>query len=183
LSAPIWVQLVRSGDDFSAFYSTDGINWTQIGDARTIAMSLTALAGLAVTAHNDAALNIATFTDVLLTPGGGGAPSTGPAGSAIYVLSTRAGRDIGNTTGLLIGGISVMAPPAGSSIGLVGPAPAQTTIPSDRDFDSAKFNSAMPGKGNYATATASRRNASLERWTVADLDFCFANDPVFNVLL
>jgi hypothetical protein len=64
LSAPVWVQLVRSGDAFTASYSTDGVNWTQLGATQTIAMSPTALAGLAVTAHNNALLNTATFDNV-----------------------------------------------------------------------------------------------------------------------
>jgi beta-glucanase (GH16 family) len=80
VTTPVWVQLVRAGDDFSGFYSTDGITWTQIGTTQTIVMNPTALAGLAVTAHNNAALNIATFTDVLLVPGGGGAPGIGVYG-------------------------------------------------------------------------------------------------------
>jgi beta-glucanase (GH16 family)/regulation of enolase protein 1 (concanavalin A-like superfamily) len=68
LTAPVWVRLVRSGNAFSGFYSTDGVTWTQIGTTQTIAMSPTALAGLAVTAHNNAALTAATFTHVSLLP-------------------------------------------------------------------------------------------------------------------
>jgi hypothetical protein len=70
LSAPVWVQIDRSGDEFTAFYSSDGVTWTQIGDTQTIAMNATALAGLAVTAHNNATLNTATFTNVSLLPAG-----------------------------------------------------------------------------------------------------------------
>jgi hypothetical protein len=65
--APVWVQLVRAGDTFTAYYSTDDINWTPVGTSQTIAMSSTALAGLAVTAHNNATLCTATFADVVLT--------------------------------------------------------------------------------------------------------------------
>jgi regulation of enolase protein 1 (concanavalin A-like superfamily) len=67
LSAPLWVRLVRSGSAFSAYYSTDGVIWTQIGTTQTIGMSTTALAGLAVTAHNNALLSTATFDNVSLT--------------------------------------------------------------------------------------------------------------------
>ena len=67
ITAPVWVQLVRAGDAFSASYSTDGVTWTQIGTTQTMAMSTTALAGLAVTAHNNALLNSATFGNVSLT--------------------------------------------------------------------------------------------------------------------
>jgi regulation of enolase protein 1 (concanavalin A-like superfamily) len=62
LSAPVWVKLSRSGASFSAYYSADGAHWVQIGGPQTIAMSPTALAGLAVTAHNNSLLTTATFT-------------------------------------------------------------------------------------------------------------------------
>src|SRR5262249_22413496 len=66
LSAPLWVQLVRSGDTFSASYSTDGVTWVALGTSQTIDMASTALAGLVVTAHNDGLLNTATFDNVSL---------------------------------------------------------------------------------------------------------------------
>ena len=69
-AAPVWVQLVRAGDTFSAFFSTDDVNWTQIGATQTVVMNPTAEAGLAVTAHNNASLCAATFTNVSLLPAG-----------------------------------------------------------------------------------------------------------------
>jgi regulation of enolase protein 1 (concanavalin A-like superfamily) len=84
LSAPVWVRLVRSGDDFSAFYSTNGVTWTQVGTTQTVALSTTALAGLAVTAHNNGALNGATFTGVSLLPAGWGGAEIGSPGQPGY---------------------------------------------------------------------------------------------------
>ena len=56
VSAPFWVRLVRtvSGNSFqfTGSVSHDGINWTVVGSA-TIAMAVSALAGLPVTAHQD----------------------------------------------------------------------------------------------------------------------------------
>lgn len=66
-TAPRWVKLVRTGDTLRAFHSSNGSAWTQLGTAQTIAMSATARAGLAVTAHNTAALNTSTFTNVSAT--------------------------------------------------------------------------------------------------------------------
>jgi len=66
ITAPVWLQLVRSGGTFTGYYSSDGSNWTQVGTA-SILMSGTVQAGLAVTAHNNSALNTATFTNVNLT--------------------------------------------------------------------------------------------------------------------
>ncbi len=63
-AAPAWVRLFRSGNQFTGYYSTDGRSWTQIGASPTLAVSGTALAGLAVTAHNNNLIGAATFTDV-----------------------------------------------------------------------------------------------------------------------
>ena len=68
--APAWVELVRSGNSFSAYYSTSTgtpTTWTQVGSAETIAMLTSALAGLCVTSHDTGALNAATFTNVSAT--------------------------------------------------------------------------------------------------------------------
>jgi glycosidase len=67
VAAPVWVELVRSGNDFSAFYSADGASWTQIGTTQTLAFSGSARAGLAVTSHNPGAGATATFDNVSLT--------------------------------------------------------------------------------------------------------------------
>ena len=64
--APVWLQLVRSGDNFTGFYSYDGTNWVQVGTEQ-IYMNGSVLAGLDVTAHNNSALNTATFTNVSLS--------------------------------------------------------------------------------------------------------------------
>jgi len=67
VAAPIWLQLIRSGDNFSGYYSYDGINWVLVGTQQVL-MNGSVLAGLDVTAHNNSALNTATFTNVSLSP-------------------------------------------------------------------------------------------------------------------
>ena len=67
-TAPLWLKLVRTGNSFRAYFSADGATWTQLGAAQTLTFSASAKAGLAVTAHNAAALNSSTFTDVSLSP-------------------------------------------------------------------------------------------------------------------
>ena len=67
LTAPIWVKLTRAGNNFSGYYSVDGQTWNQIGATQTVSLNTNILAGLAVTAHNNAALNTATFTNVSAT--------------------------------------------------------------------------------------------------------------------
>ena len=67
LVAPQWLRLVRSATNvFAGYYSADGTNWTQIGTSAGFSMSNNAVAGLCVTAHNNAALNASTFAGVSL---------------------------------------------------------------------------------------------------------------------
>jgi hypothetical protein len=66
LTAPYWVRLVRSGNTFSGYRSTNGVNWTQQGNSTTINMASIVYVGLAVTAHNNSALCTATVDNVTL---------------------------------------------------------------------------------------------------------------------
>ena len=62
-TVPGWVRLVREGNVFSAYRSTNGTSWTLVG-TETIAMASTVYVGLAVTSHTAAATATATFTNV-----------------------------------------------------------------------------------------------------------------------
>jgi regulation of enolase protein 1 (concanavalin A-like superfamily) len=66
INPPVWLKLVRSNATFTGFYSTDGNTWNQVSST-TATMNNSVLAGLDVTAHNNAALNTATFTNVSVT--------------------------------------------------------------------------------------------------------------------
>ncbi|SPE51531.1 PA14 domain protein [Verrucomicrobia bacterium] len=66
ITAPVWLQLVRAGQNFTGYYSSDGNNWVQV-NSQQIAMNSTVMAGVDVTAHNNTALNTATYTNVSLT--------------------------------------------------------------------------------------------------------------------
>ncbi|HEY0548874.1 MAG TPA: DUF1349 domain-containing protein, partial [Verrucomicrobiae bacterium] len=68
ITAPRWVRLTRTGSSFAAYYSTDGVTWTQLGTAQTITMASGATIGLAVTSHNDGNLCTANFSSVTATP-------------------------------------------------------------------------------------------------------------------
>lgn len=67
LSAPYWVKIVRSGNTFTAYRSSNGWSWTNMG-SQTIYMGSSVYIGLAVTSHNDGALCEATFSNVTGTP-------------------------------------------------------------------------------------------------------------------
>ncbi|HXB98656.1 MAG TPA: PA14 domain-containing protein, partial [bacterium] len=49
---PQWVRLVRSGNNFSTYYSANAINWTQIGATQTIAMGAAVLVGPASSSYD-----------------------------------------------------------------------------------------------------------------------------------
>jgi hypothetical protein len=71
LSLPVRVELVRNGNVFTGYYSTNGTSWTSLGSTPTINMSTTAQVGLAVSAHysssGDSVINIAGLTNVQVT--------------------------------------------------------------------------------------------------------------------
>ncbi len=59
-AAPCWVRLVRQGNLFTSYVSSDGASWTQVGSA-TIVMGTEVRVGLAVTSHSTTVLNAAVF--------------------------------------------------------------------------------------------------------------------------
>jgi regulation of enolase protein 1 (concanavalin A-like superfamily) len=67
-SAPYWVRLVRNGNTFTAYRSSNGTIWNQVG-AVTISMTANVFVGMAITSHNNSALCTATFTNATVTSG------------------------------------------------------------------------------------------------------------------
>jgi hypothetical protein len=65
--APQWVKLMRSGNVFTSYYSTDGGTWTQIGTPRTILMAQTIYVGLTTWAFADL-VHTATMDNVKVSP-------------------------------------------------------------------------------------------------------------------
>ena len=74
-TAPGWVRLVRSGDLFEAYRSSDGRSWTRVG-SDTIPMADTVYVGLAVTSHNASAATTSSLDGFLL---GGTVANRAPA--------------------------------------------------------------------------------------------------------
>src|ERR1019366_4394642 len=64
-----YVEIVRSGNNFSGFYSSNGSTWTQLGSTVAVpAMGTTANVGLVATASYNPQLTSATFTHVSVVP-------------------------------------------------------------------------------------------------------------------
>lgn len=76
-TAPYWVRLVRSGNTFTGYKSTNGTSWTLVSSVN-ITMANSVYLGLAVTSHNNGVLCTAVF-DSVSVPGGGGPPGSLPS--------------------------------------------------------------------------------------------------------
>ena len=88
LALPYWLKVVRSGNVFTNYYSLDGTNWIQRGNAQTIAMSSTSyLAGLPVTGSLSTFTTSATIDNVTIS----GLDAGGAVGSVVSA-------DIGSPT-------------------------------------------------------------------------------------
>ena len=60
--------MVRSGNRFSAYYSTNGTSWAQLGSTQSITMGTTTTIGIPVTSKVDGTLCTATVDNVTATP-------------------------------------------------------------------------------------------------------------------
>ncbi len=81
--AGVWLELVRNGNTFSGYASTDGVNWNLVGTV-TINMVNNVQAGMAVTAHNNAAICTSTFSNVSITPAGSQASAWSDGAAASF---------------------------------------------------------------------------------------------------
>ncbi len=108
-TAPYWVRLVRSGNTFTSYVSSNGSTWTAVG-SEVIAMTSTVSAGLALVSHNDGALAQAVFENVTVN----GVPiTTGTTASAqacVHVASKPYARVYGGD--ISAGGGVVLSPDA-----------------------------------------------------------------------
>ncbi|WP_260705928.1 SMP-30/gluconolactonase/LRE family protein [Edaphobacter flagellatus] len=66
LVAPYWVRVIRNGNTFTGYFSSDGTNWTQQGTV-SISMANNAYIGLVVSSRNSSQLCTATFDNVSIT--------------------------------------------------------------------------------------------------------------------
>ena len=105
ISAPYWVEIVRSGSNFSCYYSSNGTSWTQCGSTTAITMTDPIYVGLVVTSHADPTLCTATFDNVSVTGSNQCAmptysPVAGTYGSAqtVTISTTTGGATIRYTT-------------------------------------------------------------------------------------
>jgi hypothetical protein len=96
-TVPYWVRVTRTNNTFQAYRSSDGTTWNTVGSATTISMASTgAYVGLAVTAHNNAALNTSVFTNFTVLSSS--LPTnTAPVLNPISNVTTNVGGTVSNT--------------------------------------------------------------------------------------
>jgi outer membrane protein assembly factor BamB len=67
-TVPVYLKIARSGNTFSAYTSSDGVNWAYvISSTITLSLSGSILVGLAVSAHSGGAVSTATFDTVKIS--------------------------------------------------------------------------------------------------------------------
>lgn len=67
-AAPLFLAIVRSGNNLTSWYSSDGASWYQIGSAQNIPMPGTFYAGLCLSSHMVGTLATATLDQVTVGP-------------------------------------------------------------------------------------------------------------------
>lgn len=87
---PVWLRLVRTGGSITAYRSTNGTSWTQVGTPVSPAMADPVHIGLAVTSHNNGALSTATFDSLQGSGFGVPAPSVSAGSDVTAVFGNSA---------------------------------------------------------------------------------------------
>ncbi len=111
---PYWVEVVRSGSTFSAYMSSNGSNWVQVGTSQTINMATNVFIGLAVAnGTTSSTLATATLDNVsvsnISSPPAPVISSVSPAGAPVGAVVTLTGTSFqpvqGNST-VTVDGVS-----------------------------------------------------------------------------
>lgn len=85
---PVWLKIVRQGDNFTGFTSFDGAQWSQTGSFTLVSAPATLYVGFAVTSHDANVLSHVVFDNVTLASAPAGAPViTSPANASGLVGS------------------------------------------------------------------------------------------------
>jgi YD repeat-containing protein len=101
---PLWMKLVRSGSTFTAYESTDGVDWTQLGSSVGITMATSVYVGLFANSGDTSTLGTATFDNVSVSQSSSPAPlisgvsaTTGPVGTEVQISGTNFGSSQGSS--------------------------------------------------------------------------------------
>jgi regulation of enolase protein 1 (concanavalin A-like superfamily) len=70
-SPPVWARIVRSGDTFLVYYSTDGANWNYAGST-TATLTEEVMVGIGVSSYSSGVVDDSNFDNFELCPSDGG---------------------------------------------------------------------------------------------------------------
>jgi RHS repeat-associated protein len=99
---PYWIKLVRSGNSFASYFSSDGVNWGS-GFTQTVTMAQNVYIGLVVWSGTTSSTASATFDNVLISGGVmplvlSVSPTSGAVGTAVTVNGASFGAVQGTST-------------------------------------------------------------------------------------
>jgi IPT/TIG domain-containing protein len=131
VTLPYWVKVVRSGNTFSGYESSDGVTWLQVGGSVTINMAQTVYIGLAVSSNANTTLATATFDNVSISTPGALPPAisalsttTGSVGSTVVISGSGFGATQGSSAVMLNGTAATSSSWSDSSITITVPSGA-----------------------------------------------------------
>jgi RHS repeat-associated protein len=114
VSLPYWVKLIRSGNTFSAYTSSNGVSWTQLGSNQTITMATNVYIGIGLSSDNNSSLATATFDNVSISSASAPAPTitglsstTGSIGSQAVISGSGFGDSQGGVVLLNDGFVAI----------------------------------------------------------------------------
>ena len=113
---PYWLKLVRDANQFTAYFASDGMNWTSLGTV-TLTTGQTAYVGFGVSSSSNVNLKSATFDNVSISLGAtlpnpvitGLSPTTGAPGTAVTISGSGFGATQGNSTLSFNGGTATVS--------------------------------------------------------------------------
>lgn len=207
MKPPYWVQVVRSGNSFTGYVSSDGVNWTQLGSSQTISMATNVYVGLAVTSGSTSSLATGTFDNVSVNSSTNPAPvitdvsaTTGSVGSQVTITGSGFGASQGSSQVTLNAGLTAINSWSNTSITATLPTTATsgplvvTLAPSMDDSNPIVFtvtSQPLPsewldgdvgvvgtaGSATYASGVFTVEGAGSEIYSTAD-SFHFAYQQV-----
>jgi RHS repeat-associated protein len=131
-SVPKWVKLVRGGTSVSAYMSSDGLNWAQVGATQTLAMAQNVYIGIAEGSQYDSVYT-GTFDYVSLNSGATPAPAittasatTASIGGQVVIGGSGFGTTQGNSVVTLNGSPVSINSWSDTSVSVTIPAGATT---------------------------------------------------------
>ena len=122
IKTPAWLKLTRAGNIITAYTSSDGVNWSAIGNPLSVSLNSAVYAGLFVSAWTEGDLVSGTFDNVRVTGSGGSTQlqfGAGPvsvvAGAAMAPVTVRVLDSNGNLNNGANNSVTLTSSPAGVS--------------------------------------------------------------------